>query len=215
VPAEKVTVVHEAASAHFRPQPASTVARVRARYGLPERFLLFVGTIEPRKNLTRLLAAFETIHAEGLSEGLVIVGRRGWLCGEFFEALERSPTRSAVILPGWVADADLPALYAGAQALALISLYEGFGLPVLEAMACGTPVVCSNTSALEEIAGNASVLVDPHGLDSIVAGLRQVLTDRALGAALVTTGTERAAGFSWPRVAAETQAVYNAVLSGA
>jgi glycosyltransferase involved in cell wall biosynthesis len=213
LPSEKVTVIYEAASPHFRPQPADTVARVRARYGLPEHYLLFVGTIEPRKNLTRLLAAFETIHAEGHSEGLVIVGRRGWLCGDFFEALERSPVRRAVILPGYVADTDLPALYAGAQALALPSLYEGFGLPVVEAMACGTPVVCSNTSALDEIAGDASVAVDPHDVDSIVAGLDRVLTDSVLSNTLVAKGIERAASFSWPRVAAETQAAYNAVLS--
>ena len=106
----KVTVVHEAASSHFCPQSSEAIASVRSRYGLPERYLLFVGTVEPRKNLGRLLSAFESIHAEGLADGLVIVGQRGWLYDDFFAQLEESPVRDRVILPGYVDDKDLPAL---------------------------------------------------------------------------------------------------------
>jgi len=214
----KITVVHEAADPRFCPQTSEAVAdelhptAVRARYNLPDRYLLFVGTIEPRKNLARLLAAFEAAHAEGLTDGLVIVGRRGWLYDDFFAALERSPARSSVILPGYVPDEDLPAFYAGAQALVFPSLYEGFGLPVLEAMACGTPVTCSATSSLPEIAGDAALHFDPGSVESITTAVCHLLDDANLRAALRQRGFEQAARFSWDRVAASTRAVYNAVL---
>ena len=209
IPEEKITVIYEAASPRFRPQSEAVVARVRAQYGLPARYLLFVGTIEPRKNLTRLLSAFEAIHAEGLSDALVIVGQRGWLYGDFFSALEQSPAQRAVILPGFVPDPDLPGVYAGAQALVLPSLYEGFGLPVLEAMACGTPVACSATSSLPEVAGDAALLFDPRDTDEIAVALRRVLSRGDLREALADLGTAQAGRFSWRRVAAETQSVYD------
>jgi len=215
VPPWKVTVVHEAAAPHFRPQLPDRVADVRARYCLPRRYLLFVSTIEPRKNLIRLLQAFETVHAEGLTDGLVLVGRRGWLTDDFFAALERSPVRDCVLLPGYVPDEDLPAIYAAAQCLVLPSLYEGFGLPVLEAMACDTPVACSGTSSLPEVAGDAALLFDPEEVESIVGAVRRLLADSSLRAALRQHGREQAARFSWQRVAEETVAVYNEVLSAA
>ena len=214
LPPEKITVVHEAAAPRFQPQPPDTVAAVRARYHLPDRYLLFVGTIEPRKNLARLLSGLEAIHADGLTDGLVIVGKRGWLYDDFFSRLEQSPARAAVILPGYVPDEDLPAIYAGAQALVLPSLYEGFGLPVLEAMACGTPVTCSDTSSLPEIAGDAALHFDPDSVESLTDALRHLLSDTDLRAALRQRGFEQAAKFSWDRVAAETGAVYDVVLKG-
>ncbi len=214
LPREKITVVHEAAAPRFRPQSPDTVVAVRARYHLPDRYLLFVGTIEPRKNLTRLLSGFEAIHADGLTDGLVIVGKRGWLYDDFFSRLEQSPARAAVILPGYVPDEDLPAIYAGAQALILPSLYEGFGLPVLEAMACGTPVTCSDTSSLPEIAGDAALHFDPDSVESLTDALRLLLSDTDLRAALRQRGFEQAVKFSWDQVAAETGAVYDAVLKG-
>ncbi len=214
LPPEKITVVHEAAAPRFRPQPPDTVIAVRARYHLPDRYLLFVGTIEPRKNLTRLLSGFEAIHADGLTDGLVIVGKRGWLYDDFFSRLEQSPARAAVILPGYVPDEDLPAIYAGAQALVLPSLYEGFGLPVLEAMACGTPVTCSDTSSLPEIAGEAALHFAPDSVESLTHALHRLLSDTDLRAALRQRGFEQAAKFSWDQVAAETGAVYDAVLNG-
>ncbi len=212
LPPEKITVIHEAADPRFRPQPADKVAAVRARYHLPERYLLFVGTIEPRKNLSRLLVAFESLYAEGLTDALVIVGRRGWLYDDFFARLERSPARDAVIFLGYTPDEDLPAIYAGAQALALPSLYEGFGLPVLEAMACGAPVACSDTSSLPEITGDAALHFAPSDAKSITAVLRRLLRDADLRQALQQRGFEQAAKFSWKRVAAETKAVYEKTL---
>jgi glycosyltransferase involved in cell wall biosynthesis len=211
---QKITVVPEAAGPRFHPQPLDTVAAVRARYGLPVRYLLFVGTIEPRKNLTRLLAAFEAVHADGLTDGLVIVGRRGWLCGDFFAALERSSARDAVILPGYVPDEDLPAVYAGAQALVFPSLYEGFGLPVLEAMACGTPVLASRTSSMPEVGGEAALYFDPTSVEEMADNVYRFLRDKALKEEMQVEGLAQAARFSWKQAATETEAVYSAVLRG-
>jgi glycosyltransferase involved in cell wall biosynthesis len=205
---EKITVIYEAADPRFRVQPPEAVAGVRARYQLPERYLLFVGTIEPRKNLTRLLAAFERLLAEGLTDALMIVGKRGWLTSDFDAALERSPAKQAVHFPGFVPDEDLPAVYAGAQVLAMPSLYEGFGLPVLEAMACAAPVACSNSSSLPEIAGEAALFFDPAEVDSISDTLRRILRDAHLQAQLRAAGPRRAGQFSWDRAARETLAVY-------
>ena len=212
IPPDKITVIYEAADPRFRPQPPEAVAAVRARYGLPERYVLFVSTIEPRKNLSRLLAAFERVHAAGLADALVIVGKRGWLFDAFFADLERSPAREAVLFPGFVPDADLPAVYAGAQALAFPSEFEGFGLPVLEAMACGAPVVCSDTSSLPEVAGDAALLVDPLDVDALTHALERVLRDPALAADLRACGLAQAARFSWERAAAETLAVYRRLM---
>ncbi len=212
VPPEKITVIQEAADPHFGPQPPEAVAAVRARFGLPDRYVLFVSTIEPRKNLVRLLAAFERVHAAGLTDALVIVGRRGWLYDDFFAALEHSSARQAVIFPGFVADADLPAVYTGAQALAFPSLFEGFGLPVLEAMACGTPVVCSNTSSLPEVAGDAALLCDPLDTDALTAALRCVLADRDLAETLKARGLAQAGRFSWARTAVETTMIYRQLI---
>ena len=209
---EKITVVYEAADPRFRIQSPETVAAVRARYDLPDHYLVFVGTIEPRKNLTRLLSAFETIRAEGLSDGLVIVGRRGWLYDDFFAALERSPVRDAVIFPGYVPDEDLPAIYAGAQVLVFPSLYEGFGLPVLEAMACGTPVTASSASSIPEVGGDAVLYFDPTDTDEMIETTRRLLRDAALREEMRTRGLVWANRFSWEQAANETKAVYDAVL---
>jgi len=182
------------------------------QYGLPERYILSVGTIEPRKNLGRVLTAFERLRGEGLVDAFVIVGKKGWLYDDFFAQLDRSPARDAVIFPGWVADEDLPAMVAGAACLAFPSEFEGFGLPVLEAMACGTPVVCSNTSSLPEIAGDAALLVNPLDTDAIAAALRRVLSEPGLAAELRARGIAQAARFSWERAAQETVAVYERLL---
>lgn len=212
VPPQKVTVVHEAADPRFRPQPPEKVTAVRARYRLPERYLLFVGTIEPRKNLSRLLHAFELVYAERLTDSLVVVGKRGWLCDDFFARLARSPVQKAVILPGYVPDEDLPAVYAGAQAVVFPSLYEGFGLPVLEAMACGTPVVASRASSIPEVGGDAARYFDPTDVEEITALIRRVLQNTTLREEMRTRGLAQAGRFSWAQAASETHRVYDAVL---
>jgi glycosyltransferase involved in cell wall biosynthesis len=211
----QVTVIYEAADPRFRPQPTRTVVDARARYSLPQRYLLFVGTIEPRKNLSRLLEAFEAVYADGLTGGLVIVGQRGWLYADFFTHLEESSVRDAVILPGYVPDEDLPAVYAGAQAFVLPNIYEGFGLPVLEAMACGTPVAASDASCIPEVGGDAALYFDPMDVEAMVGAMRHLLRDADLQSEMRARGLAQAARFSWEQAAAETQAVYDAVMKGA
>lgn len=212
LPADKITVIYEAAGLDFTPQAPDVVAAARARYNLPPRYILSVGTIEPRKNLGRVLSGFEQLHGEGLVDSFVIVGKKGWLYDDFFSQLDRSPARHAVIFPGWVSDADLPAVYAGAAAVAFPSEFEGFGLPALEGMACGAPVVCSNTSSLPEIAGDAALLVDPADTDAITAALRRILCEPDLAGALRRRGLVQAARFSWARAARETMDVYERVM---
>ncbi len=206
---EKITVIYEAAGPRFRPQPPEAVTSVHTRYSLPDRYLLFVGTIEPRKNLTRLLTAFEAIHSKEMTDGLVIVGRRGWLYKDFFARLEQSPVRDAVLFPGYVPDEDLPAIYAGAQALVFPSLYEGFGLPVLEALACGTPVVASRASSIPEVGGGAVLYFNPASAGEITEAIHLVLQDPDLREEMRERGMTQAARFSWDQVAIETEAVYD------
>jgi glycosyltransferase involved in cell wall biosynthesis len=215
VPAEKITVIYEAASPNFVPQSPDVVAAVCAKYGLPQRYILSVGTIEPRKNLGRVLTAFEGLHAEGLVDAFVIVGKKGWLYDDFFAQLEGSPAKQNVIFPGWVEDDDLPAVYAGASVVAFPSEFEGFGLPALEGMACGAPVVTSTTSSLPEITGDAALLVDPSDTGAIAAALRRVLCDSELAEDLRRRGYAQAARFSWERAAAETAALYERLIAAA
>ncbi|MBN1428574.1 MAG: glycosyltransferase family 4 protein [Anaerolineae bacterium] len=209
VPPEKISVIYEAAAPHFKPQTPEQIGDVSTRYSLPERYLLTVGTIEPRKNLARLVEALAILRRDDPDLALVVVGAKGWLYEGFFEAIEQHGQQQTVILPGYVPDDDLPALYAGAEAAVMPSLYEGFGLPVLEAMASGAPVACSATSSLGEIAGDAAMTFDPENAEIIAWVLRRLLDDVALREALRKKGLVRAAEFSWERAAKETWAVYD------
>ena|SRR5215471_7968067 len=206
---EKVHVVYEAPAPHFRPVPDRLqLEAVRKRYALPETFVLSVGTIEPRKNLDRLIDAVQQLRPCVL----VVVGNRGWRASGVLRRIERLGLDGAVRLLGSVPAADLVCLYNLATVVAFPSFYEGFGLPVVEAMACGTPVVTSPKGSLVEIAGTAAELVDPTDVESIAAGLRRVLADPDRQAELRAAGLTRAAQFSWPEAAAQTRAVYTRVL---
>jgi glycosyltransferase involved in cell wall biosynthesis len=209
----KITVVHEAAASHFAPASPAQIASARARYGLPDRYVLHVGTIEPRKNLDRLLEAVQRLRAGGESVQLVIVGSKGWLYQSFFQRLEELALGDAVRLPGYVPDADLPAVYSGAGLVAVPSLYEGFGLPVLEAMACGVPVVCSNSSSLPEVGGDAARYFEPTDVAAMADAIQTVWRDQTLRGQMRQDGLARAARFSWARAAEETLAVYNQVIT--
>jgi glycosyltransferase involved in cell wall biosynthesis len=214
VPETKTTVIYEAASSRFVPASAQEVADVKASYRLPERYVLALGTIEPRKNLNRLVEAVTTLRRSDPQLSLVIVGHTGWLNQDFFQHLEKLDDPTAVLLSGYVPDADLPALITGATLFVLASFYEGFGLPILEAMACGTPVVCSNTSSLPELGGDAARYFDPYDVEDMVSAISLVLQDRDLRQEMRCLGIEQAARFSWKRTARETLTVYERLLAG-
>ncbi len=208
----KVSVVYEAAAPHFRPASAQHVARVRAGYDLPERFVLHVGTLEPRKNLSRLVDAFCVLRRDVPDARLVLVGAKGWLYEGFFRRLEDLGLQDSVQLLGYVPDADLPAVYSAATVCVLPSVYEGFGLPVLEAMACGVPVACSRAASLPEVGGEAVRYFDPLDSDDMAAALRDVWHDEELRHEMAQQGLAQAARFSWSRAAVETLAVYSRLL---
>jgi glycosyltransferase involved in cell wall biosynthesis len=204
----KVSVIYEAAAPFFKPPSPERILDMREKFGLWGRYLVTVGTIEPRKNLNRLVQAFVILRERDPDLRLVVVGVDGWLFESFYNEIKDIHPHGTVFRPGYVTDEDLPAMIAGASCAVTPSLYEGFGLPVLEAMACGTPVVCSRTSSLGEIAGDAAVLIDPESLESLTEGLRQVLMDDDFAASLREKGLKRAAEFSWGRAARETWQVY-------
>ncbi len=214
IPEEKITVIYEGVSPRFRPASPEAIQAVRAKYRLPERFILYVGTIEPRKNLTALLEAYAALQSRNTQHAarLVIVGKKGWLYEGFFRRLRELGLEERVYFTGYVPDEDLPALYSAADLFVFPSLYEGFGLPVLEAMACGVPVVCSNTSSLPEVAGDAALLADPTDIRALAAAMERALTDEALRASLRARGLERARQFTWEEAAKRTVEVYHQVL---
>jgi glycosyltransferase involved in cell wall biosynthesis len=211
VPREKVDVVYHGVDPVFRPLPPGEVAAFRRRRELPDRFILFVGTQEPRKNLERLIEAFARI-PQGEAK-LVLVGGKGWLYDDLFAKIEALSLRDAVVFPGYVGSEELPLWYNAATAFAYPSLYEGFGMPVTEALACGTPVVTSTSSSLPEAAGGAALLVDPEDVEAIATGLTRILDDDTLREALTERGLAHARTFDWSRTARETVRVYRRALA--
>jgi glycosyltransferase involved in cell wall biosynthesis len=196
-PAERISVVHLGRDPHLGPVDP---APVRQKYGLSQPYLLYLGTLQPRKNLLRLLTAFEQISPD-FPHHLVLAGRPGWLAEAILEQASQLNLRQRIHLPGYIPQADKAGLLSGATAYVFPSLYEGFGLPVLEAMACGTPVLTSNTTSLPEIAGQAALFVNPEDTASIAQGLRRLLSDSPLRADLRERGLKQVQKFSWGQAA--------------
>lgn len=209
---DKVSVIYEGVNPRFRPASAERISALRHKYGILEKFVLSVGTIEPRKNFTSLLEAYHSVRNGRPDLKLVIVGKKGWLYEGFFRKLHELGLENEVIFPGFVRDEDLPALYSAADLFVFPSLYEGFGLPVLEAMACGAPVITSNTSSLPEVTGEATVLVDPNDVQALIRAMSAVLDNKELRGELHAKGLRQAAKFSWETAAYETLALYDKVL---
>jgi len=215
---ERVTAVPLAVAPHFRPvEDAAELERVRRRYRIAGEYVLAVGSIQPRKNLTRLVRAYSALRgARGRSNlpQLVLVGKKGWLYGETLRAIEEGGVRDAVVLTGYVREADLPALYSGALCFAYLSYFEGFGLPPLEAMSCGAPVLTGNLTSLPEVVGDAGLTVDPFDTGAITEALARLVDEDALRAALRERGLRRARGFDWRDTARMTLQIYRRVLGG-
>ncbi|MFN8637673.1 MAG: glycosyltransferase family 1 protein [Chloroflexota bacterium] len=211
-PMERVRIVHNGLDPAFRrPAVPSETARVRARWGLDRPYVMFLGTLEPRKDVPTLLRAFAAVRAEHPDLLLALVGRRGWLYEPILAEMERLGLVEAVRRVEDAGDADLPPLFDGALAFAFPSLYEGFGLPALEALARGTPTVVADTSSLPEVVGEAALRFPPRDHEALAACLLRLLEDEALRADLRARGPVQAASFTWERAAHETLAIYHEV----
>jgi glycosyltransferase involved in cell wall biosynthesis len=208
VRADRISVVHHGRAPWFQPvRDLAHVDAARKRHGLDAPYFLFIGTLHPRKNLERLLAAFDRVAEDRPELLLALVGAAGWQPERLRQALAGVRDTERVRLLGYVDDADLPPLLCGSLGLAFPSLYEGFGLPALEAMACATPVLASTTSSFPEVVGDAGLLVDPVDVPAIADGLRKLADDAGLRRELGERGLVRASSFTWQRAATETLAV--------
>ena len=213
VPTEKINVTPLSAGNKFRVLPRSEIETSLVRVGVERTYILSVGSVEPRKNLLRLLDAYHLLLKWSKRWRLVIVGAPNyWKSSPVVAKVERMGLQDQVQFTGYIPDEDLPALFNGADLFCFPSLYEGFGLPVLEAMACGTPVVTSNGSSLPEVAGEAAILVNPNNINEITSAMQRVLEDPELANDLRQRGLEQAAQFTWEKTAHETIAVYEKVL---
>lgn len=203
---DKLVTIHLGVDEKYHPLPYQDVQVVLDRYGLShKKYILFVGTMQPRKNHLKLIEAYEQLKKDNhIEEKLVLVGGKGWLWQPIMDKIETSPVRDSIKVMDYVPLDDLPALYNGASVLTLPALYEGFGLPPLEAMACGTPVVVSNISSLPEVVGDAGVLVDPDRSQSISQGLLKVLMDPELKKTMSEKGLVQAKRFTWMNCAQQT-----------
>lgn len=211
---ERVTVIYLAANPVYRLiTDQQEVQKAAWRYGLPADFIIFVGTLEPRKNVPTLLKALRLLCDGGADVHLAIVGRKGWLYEDIFTSITDLKLADRVHLLQDVSNEDLARLYNAARCLALPSYYEGFGLPPLEAMACGTPVVVSDCASLPEVVGDAGLLIDPTNPESLADALERVLTDSDLAADLQQKGLHQASKFSWARAAHQTMSVYELLLN--
>ncbi len=213
VPDHKISVVYAGVADHFKPiEDKQVLESINKKYNLPDKFLLYLGTIEPRKNVARILEAYNKISNDIGELKLVICGSYGWGAHEVYKTLDRLKLKDKVLFTGYVDEIDKPALYSAAQAFVFPSLYEGFGLPPLESMACGTPVVTSDISSLPEIVDDAGIKVDPLDINQIAEGILSIIKDRELAEKLRFKGLERSKQFTWKNTAKQMVEVYKKVI---
>lgn len=208
VPPSMVTAVPLAPDPMFSPSGDDLVKKVNRKYNLPQSYLLFVSSLEPRKNIDLLIEAMTIAHTD---IPLVLVGWQGWGEKRWLEKIERYNLKSRIYILGHVPDHDLKAIYAGAQALVYPSLYEGFGLPIIEAMACRCPVICSDAASMPEVAGDAAILIDPARSDELAQAIETLVHDTQIRDDLVKKGIQQAAGFTWNSTAGQTLEVFKKV----
>lgn len=202
-----IDVIPLGVEATWQPATETKIATAKKTYNLPKHYFLYTGTLEPRKNIPRIIAAWEAL-AKKFDWDLVLAGRIGWKAHEIEQALARSPHKDRIHRLGYVDDTDLPAILSGASAFVWPSLFEGFGLPPLEAMACGTPVIASNASSIPEVTGDAALLVDPYSTDALREAMGAVANSPALAQELSQKGLQRVQQFTWARTARMTLETY-------
>ena len=213
IPPERISVTYVPPDPVFKPveEKEGIAEYVNEHYGIDSKFIMFVGTIDRRKNVVTLVKAFTKLKKRGYTHKLLIVGRKGWKCEETLQAIERSDFREDIIVLNYVSTQDLVKLYNLADVFAFPSLYEGFGLPPLEAMACGTPVITSNATSLPEVVGDAGIMVDPYDVGGFANAIERVLCDTRVRDEFSLKGIERAKQFSWEKTAKDTWLVYETV----
>ena len=212
VEARRIEVVYPGVEERFRPiEDQALLEKVRERYDLPPRFILGLGTLQPRKNFSRLIEAYSLLVARHPSLRLVIAGGKGWLYEEIFATVEQLGLEDKVIFPGFVADEHLPALYNLADLFVFPSLYEGFGLPPLEALACGAPVITSDASSLPEVVGEAGLMVEATDAEALAEAMNRVLEDNTLRERIIAKGMKQAKKFTWEKAAAKLLSLYEAL----
>src|SRR6266496_509995 len=214
IPLDRIATVHSAARKMFRPMNTERARQIRERLNITDEFVLYAGTIEPRKNLSLLVRAFEEVFRQGKPElQLILAGKKGWLVDELYQSLRRSSAGDNVMLTGYLNDEELCALYSSCKLFVYPSLYEGFGLPPLEAMACGAPVIASRISSIAEVVGPAARLVSPHSVTELATAMNELLNDDSLREGYSAAGQKRARDFSWTLTADRTRAVYTEAIS--
>lgn len=207
---KKITVIHLGLEERFKIVSFQEIEKIREKYHIKDDYILFVGVLEPRKNIVSILGALSILKQTGKLRGrkLVVAGKTGWLFKEIFKKVQESKLEKDVIFTGFVNEEDLPALYSGALFSVFPSLYEGFGLPVLEAMGCGTPVITSKVSSLPEVVGDAAILVDPMNIEELAWRMEMLCESSDLREELGKKGLERSKLFSWEKTAQKTLEVY-------
>jgi len=208
VPSEMVTAIPLAPDPMFSPCNKADVQNIKAKYNLPESYLLFVGTLEPRKNINLLIDAMEKADSD---IPLVLVGWNGWGDKPWMDKVQKKGLAHRIVMTGYLPDEDLKEIYSGATALVYPSLYEGFGLPIVEAMACGCPVICSNAASMPEVAGDAGVLIDPYNSDELAEGIEKISNNTEFRQNLIKKGLAQAASFKWEVTARETLELFQRV----
>lgn len=213
---DKINVTHLGINPIFkRVTEGAVLAQIRKKYVIPEKYILFVGNLEPKKNLERLISAFSQLKsAKKIRHKLVIVGKKGWKYDRTLKLIDKLKINEEIILTGYVIEKDLPAIYSMADVFAFPSIYEGFGIPPLEAMACGVPVIVSNTGALPETTGGSCLQVNPYNVDEIAQGINQLITNDNLRQIVVQQGYNWVNKFSWEKTAKKTMEVYLKCLNG-
>lgn len=212
IPYNRISAIHLAPSSIFYPRQLESIHNIRKQYGIPKEYLLFVGSLEPRKNLALLVQALQRCRTK---IPLVLAGWEGWGDKDWMHAIKGSGLENRIIMTGYVDDETLAHFYSGASAFVYPSIYEGFGLPILEAMACGCPVICSNAASMPEVAGDSAIQIDPNNPGDLTAAIDRIMADADLRRRLIEKGFARTGQFSWPKTAAATSAVFEKVISEA